>query len=98
MGHPINAKGRRNPDLWTWINEVKSSEESIMCRYEQEQAQRRTTRSRKGRYIRDDNKLILAKKIYIQDKYFHAYQKVLRSITHRCIDVLQVAEDGGDEE
>ena len=56
-----------------------------MCRYEQELAQRCTARSRKGRYMRDDNKLILAKKVYIQDKDFHAYQKVLRSITHRYI-------------
>ncbi|CAF4475491.1 unnamed protein product, partial [Rotaria sp. Silwood2] len=71
----LNAKVRTHPDLWTWINEVKSSEESVMCRYEQEQAQRRTTRPRKGKYIRDDNKRILAKKIYIQDKDFHAYQK-----------------------
>ncbi len=35
----LNARVRTNPDLWTWINEVKSSEESVMCRYEQEQAQ-----------------------------------------------------------
>ena len=69
----LNAKVRTHPDLLTWINEVRSSQESVMCRYEQEQAQRRTTRPRKGRYIRDDNKLILAKKIYIQDKDFHAY-------------------------
>ena len=60
----LNAKVRTHPDLWTWINEVKSLEESVMCRYEQEQAQRRTTRPRKGRYIRDDNKLLLAKKKY----------------------------------
>ena len=57
----LNAKVRTHSDLWTWINEVKSSEESVMCRYEQEQAQGRTTRSRKGN---DDNKLILAKKVF----------------------------------
>ena len=60
----LNARVRINPDLWTWINEAKSSEESVMCCYEQEQAQKRTTRPRKGRYIQDDNKLMLAKKIY----------------------------------
>ena len=41
----LNARVRTNPDLWTWINEVRSSEESVMCRYEQEQVQKRTTRS-----------------------------------------------------
>ena len=58
----LNAKVRTHPGLWTWINEVKSSEEPVICHYEQEQAQRRTTRLRKGRHIRDDNKLILVKK------------------------------------
>ncbi|CAF4465177.1 unnamed protein product, partial [Didymodactylos carnosus] len=57
----LNARVRTHPDLWTWINEVKSTEEAVMCRYEQEQAQKRTTRPRKGRYIHDDTKLILAK-------------------------------------
>ena len=56
----LNAKVRTHLDLWMWINEVKPSEESVMCRNEQEQAQRRTARARKGRHIRDDNKLILA--------------------------------------
>ncbi|CAF0968541.1 unnamed protein product [Rotaria magnacalcarata] len=60
----LNARVRTNPDLWTWINEVKSSEESIMCRYQQEQAQQRTTRPRNEKYIQDDIKLMLAKKIY----------------------------------
>ena len=49
----LNASVRTNPDLWTWINEVRSSEESAMCRYEQEQVQKRTTRSRKIKNIRD---------------------------------------------
>ncbi|CAF4328575.1 unnamed protein product [Rotaria sp. Silwood2] len=57
----LNARVRTNPDLWTWINEARSSEESVMCRYEQEQAQKRTTRRRKGRYIQDDNKLMFNK-------------------------------------
>ena len=46
----LNARVRTNPDLWTWINESKSLEESVICCYEQEQAQKRTTRPRKGRY------------------------------------------------
>ena len=32
----LNAKVRTHPYLWTWINEVKSSDVSVMCRYEQE--------------------------------------------------------------
>ncbi|CAF4706592.1 unnamed protein product, partial [Rotaria sp. Silwood2] len=28
----LNARVRTNPNLWTWINEARSSEESIMCR------------------------------------------------------------------
>jgi hypothetical protein len=94
----LNARVRTNPDLWTWINEVKSSEESIMCRYEQEQAQKRSTRPRKGKYIQDDNKLMSAKKKYLQNKDFCAYQKVLRSISHRYIDIIKDAKDTSDEE
>ena len=94
----LNARVRTNPDLWTWINEVKSSEENVMCRYEQEQAQKRTTRPRRGKYIQDDNKLMLAKKRYIQDDDFDAYRKVLRSISHRYINVIRDAKDSSDEE
>ena len=28
----LNATVRTNPDLWTWINEAKSSEESVMSK------------------------------------------------------------------
>ncbi|CAF1545159.1 unnamed protein product [Rotaria sordida] len=94
----LNARVRTHPDLWTWINEVKSSEESVMCRYEQEQAQKRTTRPRKRKYIQDDNKLMLAKKKYIQDEDFDAYQKTLRTVSHRYIHILKDAKDSSDEE
>ena len=30
----LNVRIRTNPDLWTWINEIRSSEESVMCRHE----------------------------------------------------------------
>ena len=40
----LNTRVQSNPDLWTWTNEVRSSEESVMCLYEQEQVQNRTTR------------------------------------------------------
>ena len=58
---------------------------------------KRTTRPRKNRYIQDDNKLILAKKKFIQDKDFDAYQKVL-SVSHRYIDVIKHVGDSSDEE
>jgi hypothetical protein len=44
---------------------VKSSEESVMIRHEQEQAQKRTTRPRKAKNVRDDEKLKLSKRKYI---------------------------------
>ncbi|UJR23426.1 hypothetical protein I4U23_026431 [Adineta vaga] len=94
----LDARVRTNPDLWTWINEAKSLEESIMCRYEQEQAQKRTTRPRKGKYIQDDNKLMMGKKKYIQDSDFVFYQKFLRSVSHRYIDILKNTKDNSDEE
>ena len=94
----LNARVQTNPDLWTWINEIKSSEESVMCRYEQEQAQRTITRPRKGKYIQDDIKLMSAKKSYIHDNDFDAYQKVLRSISHRYIKIIKDAKDSTDEE
>ena len=94
----LNARVRTNPDLWTWINEVKSSEESVMCRYEREQAQKRTTRPRKGKYIQDDNKLMLAKKKYIEDQDFDTYQKTLRAVSHRYIHIIKDAKDSSDEE
>ena len=30
----LNARVRTNPDLWAWINEIRSSEESVICRIE----------------------------------------------------------------
>ncbi len=42
--------------------------------------------------MRDDEKLKSAKRVYIQDQDFNAYQKVLRSISHRYIDVLFLVE------
>ncbi len=42
--------------------------------------------------MRDDEKLKSAKRVYIQDQDFNAYQKVLRSISHRYIDVLKDAK------
>ena len=81
-----------------FVNEVRSSEESAMCRYEQEQVQKRTTRSRKIKNIRDDEKLKIAKTKYIQDKGFNAYQKVLRAISHRYIFVIKDAKESRDED
>ncbi|CAF1310902.1 unnamed protein product [Didymodactylos carnosus] len=94
----LNARVRTNPDLWTWINEVRSSKESVMCRYEQEQAQKRTTRPRKTKNIRDGVKLKLAKTKDIEDKDFDSYQKVLRALSHRYIDVIKDAGDSSDED
>ena len=94
----LNASVRTNPDLWTWINEVRSSEESVMCRYEQEQVQKRTTRSRKIKKIRDDEKLKIAKTKYIQDQNFNAYQKVLRAISRQYIFVIKDAKESSDED
>ncbi len=45
----LNARVGTNPDLWTWINEVKSSEENVMCRYQQ--AQKRTRQRRRKFYV-----------------------------------------------
>ena len=50
---------------------------------------KRTTKPRKPINIRDDEKLKSAKMKYIQDQDFNACQKVLRSISHRYIDVLK---------
>ncbi|CAF2838644.1 unnamed protein product [Rotaria sp. Silwood2] len=94
----LNARIRVHPDLWTWFNEIKSSEESVMIRHEQEQAQQRTIRSRKAINIRDDAKLKAAKLKYLQNQDFESYGKVLRSICHRCIDVLSNSKDSSDEE
>ena len=78
--------------------EIESSKELVMIRHEQEQAQKRTTRPRKARNIPGDEKLLLAKRKYVQDQDFDAYQKVLRSISHRYIDALKDAKDSSDEE
>ncbi len=37
---------------------------------------------RKVKNVRDDEKLKLAKRKYIQDQDFNSYQKVVRSISH----------------
>ncbi|CAF0929766.1 unnamed protein product [Didymodactylos carnosus] len=92
----LNACVRTNPDLWTWINEVRSSKESVMSLYEQEQAQKRTTRPRKIKNIHDDEKFKLAKTKYIEDKDFDSYQKVLRALSHWYTDVIKDAADSGD--
>jgi hypothetical protein len=69
-----------------------------MCRYEQEQAQKRSTQPRKNRYIQDDGKLILAKEKYLQDQDFDHYQRVLRAVSHRYINIIKGAKDSSDEE
>ena len=94
----LNVRVQMNPDLWTWINEVHSSEESVVCRYEQEQVIKRTTRSRKIKNIHDDEKLKIAKIKYSQAQDFNAYQKVLRAISHRYIYVIKDAKDSNDED
>ena len=48
--------------------------------------------------MRDDEKLKLGKNKYILDKDFDAYQKVLRSISHRYIDILKDTIDSSNEE
>ncbi|CAF3864671.1 unnamed protein product [Rotaria sordida] len=93
----LNPRVRTEPDLLAWINEARSSGKSVMYRYEQEQAQKRTTRRRKGRLIQDDNKLMYAEKKYVQDKDFGAYQKTLRSISHHYIHIIKDAKDSSDE-
>ncbi|CAF1970830.1 unnamed protein product [Rotaria magnacalcarata] len=92
------ARIRVHPDLWTWFNEIKSSEESVMIRHEQEQAQQRTTRPKKAINIRDGAKLKAARLKYLQDQDFDSYRKVLCSICHRYIDVLSHSKDSSDEE
>jgi hypothetical protein len=42
--------------------------------------------------MRDDEKLKSAKRVYIQDQDFNAYENVLRSISHRYIDVVKDAK------
>ena len=81
-----------------FVNEVRSSEESVMCRYEQEQVQKRITRSRKIKNIRDDEKLKIAKTKYIQDQDFNTYQKVFRAISHWYIFVIKNAKESSDED
>ncbi|CAM4780746.1 unnamed protein product [Rotaria magnacalcarata] len=71
------ARIRVHPDLWTWFNEIKSSEESVMIRHEQEQAQQRTTRPKKAINIRDDAKLKAARLKYLQDQDFDSYRKIV---------------------
>ena len=69
-----------------------------MTRHEQEQTQKCTTKPRKRINILDDEKLKPAEIKYIQNQDFNAYQKVLRSISHRCIDVLKDTKNSSDEE
>ena len=69
-----------------------------MIHHEQEQAQKRTTKPRKSINVRDDEKLKSAKIKYIQAQDFNAYQKVLRSISHCCIDILKDTKNSSDKE
>ena len=46
-----------------------------MCRYEQEQVEKRRTRSRKIKDIHVNDKVKIAKTRYIQDQDFDAYEK-----------------------
>ena len=81
----LNVRVQTNPDLWIWINEVRSSEESVMFGYEQEQVQKCRTRSQKIKNIRDDENVKIAKARYIEDQDFDVYRNVLRAISHRYI-------------
>ena len=41
---------------------------------------------------------MLVKRNYAQDKEFNAYSKVLRTVSHRYIDILKDAKNTSDEE
>ena len=56
------------------------------------------TKPRKPINIRDDEKRKSAKIKYIQDQDFNAYEKVLRSISHRYIDILKDTTNSSDDE
>ena len=65
---------------------------------EQEQIQKCSTRPRKARYACDDEKLKLAKAIYIQDKDLDDYQKVLRALSCRYINLIEDARNSNDDD
>ena len=94
----LDARLRTKSDLWTWINEIGSSEESLMCCVEQKQARKCWTRPRKARCVRDDEELMSAKAKYLQDKDFDGDPKVLRALSHRYINVIEDARDNSDED
>ena len=69
-----------------------------MCGYEQEQVQKRTTRSQKLKNIRNDEKLKIVKTRYVQVLDFDAYQNIFRAISHRYLYVIKDAKDSRDED
>ncbi|CAF0881313.1 unnamed protein product [Didymodactylos carnosus] len=88
-----------HPHLWAWIRYIQESEESTMSRYEQEQAQQRTTRPRKRRTVNNDLRLTEAKKNYFNGRLdLEDYQATLRSLSYRYMVVLDNDSNSKDDD
>jgi hypothetical protein len=72
----LNSHCPTHPNLGSWIKYIQESEESTMIRYEQEQAQQRSTRPRRLTSVTNDNILVQAKQDYLNDVLdLNGYQK-----------------------
>ncbi|CAF0899565.1 unnamed protein product [Didymodactylos carnosus] len=82
-----------------WIRYIQESEESTMSRYEQEQAQQRTTRPRKRRTVNNDLRLTEAKKNDFNGRLdLEDYQATLRSLSYRYMVVLDNDSNSKDDD
>ncbi|CAF3447562.1 unnamed protein product [Rotaria socialis] len=79
--------------MWAWIRYIQESEESIMVRVKQEEAQQRTTRPRRVKSVRNDNILIQAKEEYLNGLLdLSGYQRRLRPTFYRYIKLFDTTD------
>ncbi|CAM4828978.1 unnamed protein product [Rotaria magnacalcarata] len=89
----LNSHCQTHPNLWAWIRYIQESEESIMVRVEQEEAQQRTTRPRRIKSVRNDNILIQAKEEYLNGSLdLGGYQRRLRPTFYRYIKLFDTTD------
>ncbi|CAF2191234.1 unnamed protein product [Rotaria magnacalcarata] len=89
----LNSHCQSHPNLWAWIRYIQESEESIMVRVEQEEAQQRTTRPRRVKSVRNDNILIQAKEEYLNGLLdLSGYQRRLRPTFYRYIKLFDTTD------
>jgi hypothetical protein len=96
----LNSHCQTHPNVWAWIKFIQELDESTIIRFEQEQAQKRSTRPRRATTVMNEKKLVEGKQNYLNGLlHLDDYLKLLRSLSYRSINIYDKADkDDADYE